>query len=104
MTGGRIEIHTCTQAPVMDLDAFEDLLAMDRVQIRIIPKAVGGKFASKLDIMIQPLLGLAAIALRKPVRLNYSRVFYRLKPSSSKTPTHMGHTGPKCCPWVLSAI
>ncbi|MEP2642711.1 molybdopterin cofactor-binding domain-containing protein [Roseobacter sp.] len=70
---GRLEVHACTQAPVMDLDALEDILAMDRSQIRIVPTAVGGGFGSKLDLSVQPYLALAALKTGQPVRLTYNR-------------------------------
>ena len=73
MVGDKVEIRACTQAPVMDLDALEDILAIERTKIRIIPTAVGGGFGSKLDISVQPYLALAALKTGKPVRLNYSR-------------------------------
>lgn len=40
---GRVEIHACTQAPVMDLDSMAEILAMPREAIRIVPTAVGGE-------------------------------------------------------------
>lgn len=70
---GRVEVHACTQAPVMDLDALEAILGMDRAKIRIVPTGVGGGFGSKLDITVQPYLALAALKTGKPVRLTYSR-------------------------------
>lgn len=70
---GRVEVHACTQAPVMDLEALEIILGMDRSHIRIIPTGVGGGFGSKLDISVQPYLALAALKTGKPVRLAYSR-------------------------------
>lgn len=70
---GRVEIHACTQAPVMDLDAMEAILGMDRSQIRILPTAVGGGFGSKLDISMQPYLALGALKTGKPVRITYTR-------------------------------
>ncbi|MDG1473169.1 MAG: molybdopterin-dependent oxidoreductase [Ascidiaceihabitans sp.] len=73
MVNGRVEIHACTQAPVMDLEALEIILGMDRSQIRIIPTGVGGGFGSKLDISVQPYLALATLKTGKPVRLTYSR-------------------------------
>jgi CO/xanthine dehydrogenase Mo-binding subunit/aerobic-type carbon monoxide dehydrogenase small subunit (CoxS/CutS family) len=71
--GGKVEIHACTQAPGMDLDAMVDILALDRSKIRIVPTAVGGGFGSKLDISVQPFLALAAIKTGRPVRITYSR-------------------------------
>lgn len=71
---GRLEIHACTQAPVMDLDSMAEVLAMDRSQIRIVPTAVGGGFGSKLDISLQPYVALGALKTGKPVRMTYSRM------------------------------
>jgi aldehyde oxidoreductase len=73
IVNGRVEIHACTQAPVMDLDAMELILGMDRSKIRIIPTAVGGGFGSKLDISVQPYLALGALKTGQPVRITYSR-------------------------------
>jgi CO/xanthine dehydrogenase Mo-binding subunit/aerobic-type carbon monoxide dehydrogenase small subunit (CoxS/CutS family) len=73
MVGGRVEVHACTQAPVMDLDSLTIILGIDRSMIRIIPTAVGGGFGSKLDISVQPYLALGAMKTGKPVRLCYSR-------------------------------
>tara|TARA_R110002094_G_scaffold115713_5_gene111442 strand:+ start:1970 stop:4708 length:2739 start_codon:yes stop_codon:yes gene_type:complete len=73
MVDGRVEVHACTQAPVMDLDSLEIILGIDRSMIRIVPTAVGGGFGSKLDISVQPYLALGSIKTGKPVRLCYSR-------------------------------
>jgi len=70
---GRVELHVCTQAPVMNLDAMEIILGLDRSKIRILPTAVGGGFGSKLDLSVQPFLALAALKTGRPVRLAYSR-------------------------------
>lgn len=70
---GRVEIHACTQAPVMDLDSMAAILGMDRSRVRIVPTGVGGGFGSKLDLSVQPYLALAALKTGRPVRLAYSR-------------------------------
>lgn len=70
---GRVEIHACTQAPVMDLESLMEILGLERGQIRIVPTGVGGGFGSKLDITVQPYLALAALAVGGPVRIAYSR-------------------------------
>ncbi|WP_226780123.1 molybdopterin-dependent oxidoreductase [Oceaniglobus trochenteri] len=74
MVGDRIEIHACTQAPVMDRDSMALILGWDRSRVRIVPTAVGGGFGSKLDLSVQPYLALAALKTGQPVRLAYSRV------------------------------
>ncbi|WP_171173483.1 molybdopterin cofactor-binding domain-containing protein [Ruegeria sp. HKCCD8929] len=73
MANGRVEVHACTQAPVMDQESLADILGTDRSQVRIIPTAVGGGFGAKLDLSVQPYLALATLKTGKPVRLTYSR-------------------------------
>ena len=73
VVNGRVEVHACTQAPVMDLEGLERVLGMDRSQIRIVPTAVGGGFGSKLDMSVQPYLAMAALKTGQPVRICYSR-------------------------------
>lgn len=70
---GRVEVHACTQAPVMDQESLAKILALPKDRIRIVPTAVGGGFGSKLDLSVQPFLALAAIKTGQPVRLVYSR-------------------------------
>ncbi|KIC08765.1 aldehyde oxidase [Leisingera sp. ANG-M1] len=70
---GRVEVHACTQAPVMDLEAMEIILGKDRKDIRIVPTGVGGGFGSKLDISVQPYAALAALKTGRPARIAYSR-------------------------------
>jgi len=70
---GKLEIHACTQSPVMDRDALEGILDMDTRDIRILPTGIGGGFGSKLDISVQPYLAIAALKTGKPVRITYSR-------------------------------
>ncbi|WP_137699424.1 molybdopterin-dependent oxidoreductase [Marimonas lutisalis] len=70
---GRVEVHACTQAPVMDLDTLETVLGMDRSRIRVVPTATGGGFGSKLDVSVQPYLAIAALKAGRPVRIAYER-------------------------------
>ncbi|MEO9516999.1 MAG: molybdopterin cofactor-binding domain-containing protein [Paracoccaceae bacterium] len=71
---GRVEVHTCTQAPVMNLEALVEILEIAPNQIRIVPTGVGGGFGSKLDLSTQPYLALAALKTGRPVRMTYSRI------------------------------
>ena len=66
-------IQACTQAPYMDRDDTAKILDIEPNNIRIIPSATGGGFGSKLDISIQPYLGLVALKTKKPCRIVYSR-------------------------------
>lgn len=73
MVGDRVEIHACTQAPVMDLESMALILGWPKERVRIVPTAVGGGFGSKLDLSVQPYLALAAIKTGRAVRIAYSR-------------------------------
>ena len=70
---GRIHVHACTQAPVMDRESLAPILGLEEADIRIVPTGCGGGFGSKLDLSVQPYLALAALKTRRPVRLAYSR-------------------------------
>jgi len=70
---GRIRVFACTQTPYMDRDELARILALDASQVHIVPSAVGGGFGGKLDLAIQPLLGLAASKLKRAVRGVYTR-------------------------------
>jgi CO/xanthine dehydrogenase Mo-binding subunit len=58
----------------MDRDEMAKILGIEPEAVRIVPTAVGGGFGAKLDLSIQPFVGLAAWHLRRPVRMVYSRV------------------------------
>ncbi len=73
MEGDTLCIRACTQAPYMDRDDTAAILGLRPDRVRIIPSAVGGGFGSKLDISLQPLLGLVALKTGRPVRMVYSR-------------------------------
>ncbi|MBS0563336.1 MAG: molybdopterin-dependent oxidoreductase, partial [Proteobacteria bacterium] len=71
--GDTVVIRACTQAPVLDRDDMAALLGLAKDRVRIIPSAVGGGFGTKLDLSVQPFLGLAAFLTGRPVRMTYGR-------------------------------
>ena len=73
MDGKTVVIQACTQAPVMDRDDTASILGLAPDRVRIIPAAAGGGFGSKLDVSIQPLLGLVTLKTGKPCRIVYTR-------------------------------
>jgi CO/xanthine dehydrogenase Mo-binding subunit len=58
----------------MDRDEVAQLIGIPNESVRIVPTACGGGFGGKLDLSVQPLIGLAAWLLKRPVRCTYSRV------------------------------
>ncbi|MGH1578227.1 molybdopterin-dependent oxidoreductase [Planktotalea sp.] len=74
MLDGRVHVHVCTQAPVMNQEALAGVLGIAKEDIRIVPTAVGGGFGSKLDLTVHPFLALGAMVTGRAVRMAYSRV------------------------------
>ncbi len=73
MEGDVLAISACTQAPVMDQEDTAKILGLPLEKVRIIPAAAGGGFGTKLDVSLQPLLGLAVFKTGKPCRMIYTR-------------------------------
>jgi CO/xanthine dehydrogenase Mo-binding subunit/aerobic-type carbon monoxide dehydrogenase small subunit (CoxS/CutS family) len=73
MDGDTLVITACTQAPYMDRDDTARVLGLPPERVRIVPTATGGGFGSKLDISLQPLVGLVALKTGRPAALAYSR-------------------------------
>jgi CO/xanthine dehydrogenase Mo-binding subunit/aerobic-type carbon monoxide dehydrogenase small subunit (CoxS/CutS family) len=71
--GDRLEIHVTTQSPYLDRDETALVLKLAPSQVRIVPTACGGGFGGKLDLSVQPLVGLAAWVLGHPVACVYTR-------------------------------
>ncbi len=73
MEGDVLVISACTQAPVMDQEDTAKILGLPLDRVRIIPATAGGGFGTKLDVSLQPLLGLAVMKTGRPCRMVYSR-------------------------------
>ena len=69
----RIEIHVTTQTPYMDRDEMAIVMKLKTAQVRIVPTACGGGFGGKLDMSVQPLVGIAAWLTGKTVACVYTR-------------------------------
>ncbi len=73
MDGDTLVISACTQAPHMDRDDTAPVLGLPLEKVRIVPTATGGGFGSKIDVSLQPLIGLVALKTGRPAALAYSR-------------------------------
>jgi aldehyde oxidoreductase len=73
MEAATLVIRACTQAPAMDREDTAAILGLPLDKVRIIPSATGGGFGSKLDISLQPLIGLVTLKTGRPCRMVYSR-------------------------------
>lgn len=73
MDGDTLVVVACTQAPYMDRDETAKVLGLAVDKVRIVPTATGGGFGSKLDVSLQPLVGLVAMKTGRPAALAYTR-------------------------------
>ena len=86
LDGDVLTIQACTQAPVMDQEETAKVLGLPKEKLRIIPSAAGGGFGSKLDLTLQPLLGLAVLKTGRPCFM----VFGRTESMQTSTKRHPG--------------
>ncbi|MEQ1954515.1 molybdopterin cofactor-binding domain-containing protein [Mesorhizobium sp. CN2-181] len=73
MDGDTLVVTACTQAPYLDRDDTARVLGLALEKVRIVPTATGGGFGSKLDMSVQPLIGLVALKTGRPAALAYTR-------------------------------
>lgn len=73
MDGDVLVIKACTQSPIMDRDDTAMVLGLAPEKVRVIPTATGGGFGSKLDLSVQPLIGLVALKTGRPAALTFTR-------------------------------
>ena len=73
MDGDTLVISACTQAPHMDRDDTALVLGLPLEKVRILPTATGGGFGSKIDMSLQPLIGLVTLKTGRAAALTYTR-------------------------------
>ncbi|MDP3896487.1 MAG: molybdopterin-dependent oxidoreductase, partial [Mesorhizobium sp.] len=71
--GDTLVIEACTQAPAIDREETAKVLGLPLERVRIVPTSTGGGFGSKLDVSVQPLIGLVALRTGRPAALAYTR-------------------------------
>ena len=70
---GNLEVWTATQAMFFCRDAVAAATGLPMHRVRVTALAVGGGFGGKHIALYEPLVGLLALHLRRPVRLVLSR-------------------------------
>ncbi len=73
MDGDKVVIWAGTQTPFRDREELAYALGIPEDKIRVIAPFFGGGFGRKDGLTLQPYLALAALKLRKPVRMHFSR-------------------------------
>ena len=70
---GRLRIHSDTQACFFTLDNTALILDAPFNTLRLVGGTVGGGFGGKVDVIVEPIACIAAMATGKPVKYVYSR-------------------------------
>jgi CO/xanthine dehydrogenase Mo-binding subunit len=68
----RLTIWSPTQGPFIVRDTIAGLTGLPHHKVRVVPMPVGGGFGGKIELL-EPLLALIALRVRRPVRLALAR-------------------------------
>jgi putative selenate reductase molybdopterin-binding subunit len=71
--GGRLTLRTSSQTPFLTRDELCYLYGLERDQIRVVAKRVGGGFGAKQEMLTEDVVALAVLATRRPVQLEFTR-------------------------------
>lgn len=71
--GGRLRIHTDTQACFFTLDNTALILEVPFNKLQVVGGTVGGGFGGKVDVIVEPIACVAALATNRPVKYVYTR-------------------------------
>jgi CO/xanthine dehydrogenase Mo-binding subunit len=69
----RLVVRTSTQTPFLARRALAGLYDLPPEKVRVIAGRVGGGFGGKQEMLVEDLVALAVLRLRRPVRLEYTR-------------------------------
>ena len=70
---GRVTIQAAGQWTHADRDAIAHSLGLPEDRVRVIYPAIGGAFGGREDISVQIVLALAAMKLKRPIKIVWSR-------------------------------
>jgi putative selenate reductase molybdopterin-binding subunit len=70
---GRLVIRTSSQVPFLVRDELCHVFGLDRAEVHVFTKRVGGGFGGKQEMLTEDLVTLAVLRLGRPVRFDFSR-------------------------------
>jgi len=71
--GGRLTLRASTQVPFLTRNALADIFGLPRDQVRVFAERVGGGFGAKQEMLIEDIVTLAVLKLKRPVKLEITR-------------------------------
>jgi CO/xanthine dehydrogenase Mo-binding subunit/aerobic-type carbon monoxide dehydrogenase small subunit (CoxS/CutS family) len=70
---GRLVLRTSTQVPFLTRDEIARIFGLDRDQVRVVAKRVGGGFGGKQEMLTEDIVALAVLRTGRPVQLELTR-------------------------------
>ncbi|WP_371792362.1 molybdopterin-dependent oxidoreductase [Streptomyces sp. NBC_01471] len=71
--GQRLIVRSSTQTPFLTRRALCVLFELPLEKVRVVAGRVGGGFGGKQEMIVEDIVALAAMRLRRPVKLEYTR-------------------------------
>ncbi len=72
-SGGRLVLRTSTQVPFLTRDAVAAVFGLEKDQVRVVAKRVGGGFGGKQEMFTEDIVTLAVLRTGRPVQLEFTR-------------------------------
>ncbi|WP_405987158.1 molybdopterin-dependent oxidoreductase [Streptomyces sp. NBC_00872] len=70
---GRLTVRSSTQTPFLTRRALCALYDLPPERVRVLAGRVGGGFGGKQEMLVEDIVALAVLRLRRPVKLEYTR-------------------------------
>jgi len=68
-----LTVRSSTQVPFLTRDELARVFGLPRDKVRVFCERVGGGFGAKQEMLIEDVVALAALRLRRPVKLEFTR-------------------------------
>jgi CO/xanthine dehydrogenase Mo-binding subunit/aerobic-type carbon monoxide dehydrogenase small subunit (CoxS/CutS family) len=70
---GRLNVRTSSQVPFLVRRTLGRVFGLPQEQIRVVAGRVGGGFGGKQEVLTEDIVALAALQLKRPVQLEFTR-------------------------------
>jgi CO/xanthine dehydrogenase Mo-binding subunit/aerobic-type carbon monoxide dehydrogenase small subunit (CoxS/CutS family) len=71
--GARLVLRTSTQVPFLTRDEICRVFGLEKDQVRVLAKRVGGGFGGKQELLTEDVVALAVLRTARPVQLEFTR-------------------------------